>query len=73
MEVGKMDKVLLKFFADVLYIKGKLCCEELEDIMNAKTASDLDKITDKMLNDGYNAYKRGEGYVSYGEPGDTDY
>jgi hypothetical protein len=58
----KMDKVLLKFFADVLYIKGKLCAEELEDIMEVQTFSDLDDIVEKMLCGKYNVYKRGETY-----------
>lgn len=57
-----MDKILLKFFADVLYIKGKLCVEELEDIMDAKTPFDLDNIVEKMLCSEYNVYKRGETY-----------
>lgn len=57
-----MDKILLKFFADVLYIKGKLCAEELEAIYDAKTPSDLDNIFEKMMQGKYNVYKRGESY-----------
>lgn len=60
-----MDKVTLKFLADVLYIKGILCYEEFEDIMDAKTFVDLDKIIEKMLRSEYNVYRRGEGYVGY--------
>ena len=59
-----MDKITLKFLADVLYIKGIICYEELEDIMDVKTPFDLDNIVEKMLSDEYNVYKRGEGYVS---------
>lgn len=58
-----MDKAVTGFFADVLYIKGFLCWEEYEDIMSARDVMDLEKITDKMLREEYNPYKRGEGYV----------
>lgn len=61
LEVLVLDKVILKFFADVLYIKGVLCSEELEDIMDAATVEDLDLIVDKMLDDKY-LMKRGETY-----------
>lgn len=59
-----MDKVTLKFFADVLYLKGLLCYEELEAIMEAKTPSDLDEIFEKMMGGKYNVYKRGEVYTT---------
>lgn len=62
-----MDKVLLKFFADVLYLKGTLCAEELDDIYDASTPSDLDNIFEKMITNQYNVYKRGEGYVRRNE------
>ena len=61
-----MDKVLLKFFADVLYIKGLLCYEEIDDVYNAKSLSDLDEIIYKMERGEYNVY-RGESY-NYIEP-----
>jgi hypothetical protein len=64
-----MDKVVLKFFADVLYLKGYLCAEELEDIYDASTPSDLDAIFEKMIKSQYNVYKRGEGYVRRNEQG----
>lgn len=71
-----MDKVLLKFFADVLYLKEQLCSEELEDIYDAKSPSDLDDIFEKMMRGEYNVYKRGESYANYGKHGrkqsDTD-
>lgn len=59
------DKVVLKFVADVLYIKKIICAEELEAIMEAKYFSDLDCITEKMLGGEYNALKRGESYLRY--------
>lgn len=60
-----MDKVILKFFADVMYIKGLLCYEELTDVMEVKTISDLDMIVEKMLGGEYNAHRRGEGVIRY--------
>jgi hypothetical protein len=61
-EVHMMDKILLKFFADVLYAKRILCAEELEAIYEASSFSDLDEIFEKMLGGEYNVYKRGETY-----------
>ena len=60
-----MDKITLGFLTDVLYIKGIICFEEYEEIMDSSTAPDLDKIVEKMLRDEYNVYKRGEAYVGY--------
>ena len=57
-----MDKVLLKFFADVLYVKGLICSEEIDDIYDVATPKDLDKVFEKMMNGGYNVYKKGESY-----------
>lgn len=53
-----MDKVLLKFIADVLYLKTVICYEEFEDIMEACTPSDLDNIFEKMMKEEYDAYRR---------------
>lgn len=61
-----MDKITIKFIADLLYIKGKLCMEELEDIYDAKTPFDLDDIVEKMLRGEYNVYKKRVG-ESYGD------
>lgn len=58
-----MDKIVLKFLADVLYIKKIICYEELEAIMEVKDTSDLDAIIEKMLRGDFNACKRGEGYL----------
>lgn len=60
-----MDKIVLKFVADILYIKKIICAEELESIMQAKNFSDLDEITEKMLGGEFNALKRGETYLRY--------
>ncbi len=62
-----LDKALLKFFADVLYIKEKLCIDEYEDIMEVQKIDDLDRIVDKMLRSEYNQYlRKGESYGFYG-------
>ena len=53
-----MDKILLKFFSDVLYLKGVICCDELDDIMNVCIPSDLDVIFEKMMKEEYNAHRR---------------
>ena len=62
-----MDKTTIGFLADVLYIKGIICFDEFDDIMNSKNASDLGDVVEKMLRDEYNVYKRGEAYVGYGK------
>lgn len=54
-----MDKVVIKFFCDVLYLNGILCFEEYEDIMDCKVPMDLDEVFEKMIREDYNAYKRG--------------
>ena len=60
-----MDKIVLKFLADVLYIKGFICFEEFDDVMNSKNPTDLDDIVEKMIRGEYNVYRQGEGYVRY--------
>lgn len=60
-----IDKAVLGFLADVLYIKKIICFEEFEDICQVKTSCDLEKITDKMLKEEYNVYKQGESYLRY--------
>ena len=62
-----MDKLMIGFMADVLYIKGILCFEEYEAIMDVKNPACLDEVVEKMLTDQYNPYKRGEAYVGYGK------
>lgn len=62
-----MDKLTLGFLADVLYIKGIICFEEFEAINDVVEPSDLNIIVEKMLKGEYNAYKKGEGYIT----GDT--
>lgn len=57
-----MDKLLLKFFADVMYLKDVICFEEYEGIMEVKTPMDLDEVFEKMMKEEYNAYRRGTIY-----------
>lgn len=64
-----MDKLVLKFFADVLYLKGILCFEELEAIGDAKNAEDLERIFERMYRGDFNVYKRGEPYTDYASSG----
>ena len=55
-----MDKVLLKFFADVMYLKNVICFEEFDEIMECCNADDLDCVFEGMMRGKYNAYKRGD-------------
>lgn len=55
-----MDKLLVKFLADVLYLKEVICFEEYEGIMDIRNYSDMDKVFEKMMKEEYNAYRRGE-------------
>lgn len=58
-----MDKILLKFFADVMYLQGMFCWEEYEDIMECRLPADLDRIFEKMLKEEYNGYNTGKGFA----------
>lgn len=60
-----MDKIGLKFLADVLYIKGFICFEEFDSIMEACNPNDLDDIVEKMIRGEFNVYRQGEGYIRY--------
>ena len=55
-----MDKILLKFIADVLYLKEVICFDEYEGIMEVQKYEDLDIVFEKMMKEEYNAYRRGE-------------
>jgi hypothetical protein len=55
-------KSVVGFLADVLYLKGFICYDEFEDIMNAQNDVDLGNIVEKMLRSEYNVYKKGESY-----------
>lgn len=54
-----LDKTLLKFFSDVLYIKEIICLEEYEDILDCSCGDDLEEVFENMMVDVYRAYGRG--------------
>ena len=60
-----MDKLVLKFFADALYLKGLLCYEELEAIYDIRSPQDLEEVFEKMIRGEFNAYRKGEPYTEY--------
>lgn len=55
-------KSVVGFLADVLYVKGLICYDEFEAIMDAKDDRDLGEIVERMLRGDFNAYKKGESY-----------
>lgn len=55
-----IDKVLLKFFVDVLYIKEVIGIEEYEDILDCRCGDDLECVFENMMMDVYKAYGRGD-------------
>lgn len=52
-----MDKGVLKFLADVLYVKEIISLPEYEAIMEACTLQCLDNIIETMLREGFNNYQ----------------
>lgn len=52
-----MDKGVLKFVADVLYVKEIISLPEYEAVMEACTLECLDVIIDRMLRDDFNNYQ----------------
>lgn len=57
-----MDKIVIQLFADILYIKGIICFEEMQEMLEMRTPSDVEKFTDKLIRGDFNAYRRGEIY-----------
>lgn len=55
-----MDKSVIQFFSDVLYLKGVICLDEYEGIMDCCVPKDLDKVFEKMMRGEFNAYRRGD-------------
>ncbi len=52
-------KLAIGFMADILYIKGIICAEEMEAIQEVQWPMDLQRIVEKMLRGEFNVYKRG--------------
>lgn len=57
-------KLAIGLFADILYIKGILCYEELEAIQDIKNAEDVGAFIERLLRGDFNVYKRGEVYTT---------
>lgn len=58
---------MLKFFSDLLYIKGILCFDEYDAIMESCTPTDLDNVFEGIMRGTFNNYRRGEVDGDYGE------
>ena len=52
----------IQLMADILYIKGIICHDEFECLLDIQTSSDAEKFTEKLLCGDFNVYKRGEHY-----------
>lgn len=57
-----MDKTVLGFLADVLYLKGIICYDELEAINEVKNEKELGEVFERMIRGNFNVYKKGETY-----------
>lgn len=59
-----MDKLVIQLFADILYIKGIICYDEMDTIMKMKTPQDVEAFTERLLRGEFSAFKRGEIYTT---------
>jgi hypothetical protein len=57
-----LDKLVLGFIADVMYLKGIICFDELQAIYDVKDAQDLGDVFERMMAGEFNVYKKGESY-----------
>jgi hypothetical protein len=57
-----LDKLVLGFIADVMYLKGIICFDELEAINEVRNAEDLGVVFERMMAGDFNVYKKGESY-----------
>lgn len=62
------DKVIVQLFADILYVKGILCYDEIDHLLDMSTVGDVENFTDKMFGGVFSAYKRGEAYTDRSVP-----
>lgn len=54
----------IQFFANIMYMKGIIYYDELQDILDSRSDVDFDVIFEKMFRDEYKPnMKRGEAYV----------
>jgi hypothetical protein len=57
-----MNKTVIGFIADVLYLKGLINYDEFEAIMDVHSEVDLGIVVERMFGGDFNAYKKGETY-----------
>jgi hypothetical protein len=57
-----MDKTTLGFIADVLYLKGIICYDELEAVQEVTNEVELGDVFERMIRGDFNVYKKGESY-----------
>lgn len=55
-------KIIIGLFADILYMRGLLCFDEMESLLDIKNESDVFAFSERLLRGDFNAYKRGEIY-----------
>lgn len=55
-------RVSIQLMADILYIKGIICLDELEALLDIRTSKDAEQFTEKLLRGDFNAYRKGEHY-----------
>lgn len=59
-----VDKAVLGFIADILYIQGVINFDMLDGINEMRTHEDMGKFIEKMLRGDFNAYRTGEHYTT---------
>lgn len=55
-------RVAIQLVADLLYIKGIICYDEFESLLDIRNSADAEGFTEKLLCGDFNVYKRGEHY-----------
>lgn len=55
-------RVSIQLMADILYIKGIICLDELEALLDIRTSKDAEQFTEKLLRGDFNVYRKGEHY-----------
>lgn len=58
-----MDKLVIGFFADILYNKQIINASEYDAILDMEVPSDMDYVLDGIENCTLGPVRRGEGYV----------
>lgn len=61
---GMDAKIVIALFADILYMKGIICFEELDAIFDIRNEQDVQAFTERLLRGEFNVYKRGEHYIT---------